>query len=77
MGGSVNRDNHSSYNTPNTQQASQKQSANKVPLFGGPEDYAHLSEAEKKELTQEMMAKHKSWVDNSKPTGGKECRIGP
>ena len=74
MGGSVNRDNHSSYNTPNTQQASQKQSANKVPLFGGPEDYAHLSTDEKKELTNKMMAKHKAWA-GTKPTGGKGCRI--
>ena len=78
MGGSVEHSQSpSEYDTPNTQQAKKKQSANAVPLFGAPEDYAHMSEEEKQKLTDEMMAKHKAWVDNKKSTGGKACRIGP
>ena len=75
QGGSVDQGQTlSANNTPNTQQAKQKQSANAVPLFGAPEDYAHMSEEEKEKLTQEMMAKHKDWVEKKKPTGGKGCQ---
>lgn len=29
--------------------------------FGSPEDYAHLSQEEKEDLTQKMMGTHKAW----------------
>lgn len=36
-------------------------------MFGAPEDYEHLSEEEKKELTAKMMGKHRSWVNKEVP----------
>lgn len=40
---------------------------NTVPLFGNPEDYQHLTDEEKKEMTEKMMGKHKSWVNKGLP----------
>jgi hypothetical protein len=42
-------------------------SANTLPLFGAPEDYAHLNQEEKEALTQKMMGKHRSWVKQTTP----------
>lgn len=33
-----------------------------VPLFGDPEEYAHMSNDERESLTQKMMGKHKTFV---------------
>jgi len=33
----------------------------KVPLFGDPETYSHMSDIEKENLTKNMMGKHKTW----------------
>ena len=59
----------------NSKQSSKQQSRasnkssnnNALPMFGAPEDYEHLSEEERKELTMKMMGKHRSWVDKSTP----------
>jgi len=37
--------------------------------FGAPEEYDHLSEEEKEELTQHMMGKHKMWKSSKKILG--------
>jgi hypothetical protein len=51
-----------------TSRVTPKQSStNALPLFGSPEDYAHLSEEERQEMTQKMMGKHKSWVQKTVP----------
>ena len=34
----------------------------KVPMFGDPAAYEHLSEEERKEMTQKMLSKHKLWA---------------
>jgi len=41
--------------------------ANALPVFGAPEDYEHLSDEERQELTRKMMGKHKSWVKKGTP----------
>lgn len=35
-----------------------------VPLFGDPDSYKHLSDAEKNSLTEKMMKGHKNWASN-------------
>ncbi len=32
-----------------------------LPIFGSTDQYAHLSDEERKNLTQEMMGHHKAW----------------
>ena len=34
-------------------------------LFGDPEEYSHLSQKEKEDLTEKMMKKHKAWAGDS------------
>jgi len=33
-------------------------------MFGDPEDYSHLSEEERQNKTDKMLAKHKVWSKN-------------
>jgi len=42
-------------------------SSNALPLFGSPDEYTHLSEEEKSEMTKKMMGQHKSWVQKTVP----------
>ena len=41
-------------------------------VSGDPDSYSHLTMEERNELTRKMMGKHKMWVENDKPMGGKE-----
>lgn len=36
-----------------------------LPIFKDPSEYEHMSEEERKELTQKMMGKHQAWVAQS------------
>ena len=39
-------------------------------LFRDPKEYEHLSEEERKELTEKMLGKHKGWADQESPLDG-------
>lgn len=35
-----------------------------VPMFGDPEEYKKLTKDQREKMTQDMMGKHKHWVEN-------------
>jgi hypothetical protein len=39
-------------------------------LFRDPKEYKHLSKEEKEKLTQEMLGRHKGWVDRESSLKG-------
>jgi len=41
-------------------------------VSGDPDSYSHLSMDEREALTQKMMGRHKFWVQNDNPLGGKQ-----
>ena len=43
-------------------------------MFGDPDAYKEISQEERERLTQQMMGRHKRWVQGSKPLGGKKMR---
>lgn len=45
-------------------------------VFRDPEEYKRMSKEKREELTLRMMAKHKAWVEEQKPMGGKAARVG-
>ena len=45
-------------------------------VFGDPEAYKDISEAQRQEMTDRMMNRHKIWAQESKPMGGKTARMG-
>jgi len=40
-------------------------------VSGDPDSYSHLSMEERDRITKTMMEKHKFWVENDRPLGGK------
>jgi hypothetical protein len=38
---------------------------NPLPLFQDPKEFEHLSEGEKKELTQQMLSKYQNWSSSA------------
>ena len=55
---------------PSSPPPSAKKSPTNSFMFGEPDDYKHLSQEEKKELTKKMMGAHKFFAV-TKPLGGK------
>jgi hypothetical protein len=45
-------------------------------MFGDPDEYKKLSPKEKQKMTDAMMLSHKVWINQSKPMGGKQARMG-
>jgi len=45
-------------------------------MFGDPEAYKDIPEAQRQEITDRMMNKHKIWSQEGKPLGGKTMRAG-
>jgi len=54
-----------------TKTAKPKQVSGGTP--GDPDSYNHLSMEERQRLTEEMMGRHKAWVEVDSPLGGKEA----
>ena len=47
-----------------SQEAPEKKVAEqKVPIFGDPEEYENMDDAERESLTESMMGKHKTWTN--------------
>jgi len=42
-------------------------------VSGDPDSFSHLSMEERQRLTEEMMGRHKAWVEVDSPLGGKEA----
>jgi len=45
-------------------------------VFGDPDSYKDMSQADREALTQKMMGQHQMWVMEKKPMGGKKARMG-
>jgi len=41
-------------------------------ISGDPDSFSHLSMEERQRLTEEMMGRHKAWVQLKEPMGGKK-----
>jgi hypothetical protein len=61
---------------PRTDRGSAAEPARRPPVAGkcipgDPDSYNHLSAEERQRLTEEMMGRHKVWVKQDNPLGGK------
>jgi len=45
-------------------------------LFGDPDAYKDMPQEEREKLTNQMMNRHQIWVQEKKPMGGKQARMG-
>jgi len=45
-------------------------------VFGDPAAYDNMPVEQREKLTQQMMNRHRIWVQESKPMGGKTARMG-
>ena len=72
MGANIDDSESKNQNKDVQQDLDKKEKEQDLPLFRDPSEYDEMSNEEREKLTNQMMSKHKKWVNNQDKLGNKK-----